>query len=163
MEEKKYTLNDGREIELRPIQIMDREQLINFYQEIPSHTQTLSPDLIDLRFRYPRYYIGLVTIHENQLVGYGEIEETQEQDRGELIIHIHPDYQGLGLGTAMMIMLLNEANSRDLSHINLKVTADNLGALRLFRKFGFKEESTEKKAINGKKFEILYMNKTLVE
>jgi ribosomal protein S18 acetylase RimI-like enzyme len=60
-------------------------------------------------------------------------------------------------------MLLNEANSRDLSHINLKVTADNLGALRLFRKFGFKEESTEKKAINGKKFEILYMNKTLVE
>lgn len=63
----------------------------------------------------------------------------------------------------MMIMLLNEANSTDLSHINLKVAAGNLRALRLFRKFGFKEESTEKEVIDGKKFEILNMNKTLVE
>mgnify|MGYP000722272706 CR=1 FL=1 len=78
--------------------------------------------------------------------------------------YIHQDYQGAGLGTALMVMLLNAANEQSLHRINLEVVADNEKAVHLFRKFGFNVEGRRVeayKAINGSLHDILLMGKTL--
>ena len=80
---------------------------------------------------------------------------------GELKIHIHGDYQGAGLGTAMMIMLVHEATDEQLHSINLRVDSSNLRAIHLFRKSGFIDETIEKEVINGAPRETLYMIRTL--
>ena len=83
---------------------------------------------------------------------------------GDLNIYIHQDYQGAGLGTALMVMLLNAANEHSLHRINLEVVADNETAVHLFRKFGFNVEGRRVdayKAQDGGLYDILLMGKTL--
>jgi ribosomal-protein-alanine N-acetyltransferase len=52
---------------------------------------------------------------------------------------IHPDYQGQGLGQALLYALLKSAWQRQLERATLEVRASNHPALSLYRKFGFKE------------------------
>jgi diamine N-acetyltransferase len=112
-------------------------------------------------FRFPLYYINLVIIHNDQVVGYGEIMKSPDMRDGELKIHIHGDYQGAGLGTAMMIMLVHEATDEQLHSIHLKVDTSNLRAIHLFRKSGFIEETIEKEVIDGNQIETMHMIRTL--
>ena len=97
MEHKTYTLNDGREINIRSIIPNDSEQIINFYSSLSDGAlkwiTPLTSAEIEQRFRYPDYFIGLVTVHDRQVVGYGEISKDVKMYDGELNIHIHQNYQ----------------------------------------------------------------------
>ncbi|MCW4012139.1 MAG: GNAT family N-acetyltransferase [Candidatus Bathyarchaeota archaeon] len=160
MEQKVYTLNDGREIQLRSVETHDKKNLLGFCETMSGYDIPTCLDL-DNVFRYPLYYINLVIIHDDKIVGYGEIMKSPDMRDGELKIHIHGDYQGAGLGTAMMIMLVHEATDEQLHSIHLRVDSSNLGAIHLFRKSGFIEETIEKETINGKQIETLHMIRTL--
>ena len=165
MEHKTYTLNDGRAIKIREIKSNDKDQLGVFYSSLSEDSlkwiTMMSRDEMEERFRYPDYFISLVTIHDERVVGYGEITKDTEKSKGELNIHIHQDYQGVGLGTAMMIMLVKEAIDQLLRSINLKVAAENRKAVHLFRKFGFKEQRSTLELYNGEKYDTLHMIKML--
>jgi len=165
MEHKTYKLNDGREIIIRAIQSSDKAQLIQFYESLSANTLRwiTPPNSGDLeqRFRYPEYFIGLVTVHDGDVCGYGEIIKDSEKYEGELQIHIHQDYQGVGLGTSMMIMLVKEATEKSLHGVNLKVAAENRKAVHLFRKFGFQEMHSTQELYGGEKHDTLHMSKVL--
>ena len=165
MEHKTYKLNDGREIHIRAIQSDDREQLTQFYESLSEVSlRWITPptsDDLEQRFRYPAYCIGLVTVHDGRVCGYGEICKDSEMHDGELQIHIHQDYQGVGLGTSMMIMLVKEAADQRLYSINLKVAAENTKAVHLFRKFGFQEMHSTQELYRGEKHDTLHMSKVL--
>jgi ribosomal protein S18 acetylase RimI-like enzyme len=165
MEHKTYSLNDGRTINIRTIKPTDSDLIRLFYSSLSeSALKWITPLTlaeIKQRFRYPEYFIGLVTIHDEQVVGYGEINKDSKKYDGELNIHIHQDYQGVGLGTAMMIMLVKEATEQLLHGIKLKVAAGNSKAVHLFRKFGFKEEYTTQELYSGEKHDTLHMSKVL--
>ncbi len=51
-------------------------------------------------------------------------------------LQIHPTYQGKGIGTAVIGVLLDEARAQGLP-LQLDVHEDNLGAQRLYRRLGF--------------------------
>lgn len=165
MEHKAYTLNDGREIHIRALNASDRDQLTEFYGSMSANalrwSKAPTPYQIDEKFRYPDYFISLVTVHNGNVVGYGEILKDQDKRDGELIIHIHQDYQGVGLGTAMMIMLVKEATDQQLHGIYLEVAAQNTKAVHLFRKFGFQEQHTTHQLYGGEEHDTLHMNKVL--
>jgi ribosomal protein S18 acetylase RimI-like enzyme len=165
MEHKTYKLNDGRQIHIRPLQDIHRDQLTEFYRAMSENALRWSkaPTLyqIDEKFRYPDYYISLVTMYNGKVIGYGEIHKDSQKHDGELTIHIHPDYQGVGLGTAMMIMLVKEATDRRLHGIDLRVAAGNSKAVHLFRKFGFQEQHTTQELYGGEEHDTLHMNKVL--
>lgn len=160
MEQKVYTLNDGRELQLRSVESHDKTNLLGFCELMGGYNIPTCLDL-DNVFRYPLYYINLVIIHQDKIVGYGEIMKSPDMRDGELKIHIHGDYQGAGLGTAMMIMLVHEATTEKLHSINLKVDSSNTRAIHLFRKSGFREEKVEKRILDGKQTETLNMIRTL--
>jgi len=165
MEHKTYKLNDGREIDIRAIQSSDNAQLNQFYGSLSEGAlRWITPptcDDLEHRFRYPDYFIGLVTVHAGNVCGYGEIIKDSEKYDGELQIHIHQDYQGVGLGTSMMIMLVKEATDQRLHSINLKVAASNMKAVHLFKKFGFQEMHSTQELYGGEKHDTLHMSKML--
>lgn len=165
MEHKTYKLNDGREIDIRAIQSSDNAQLNQFYGSLSEGAlRWITPptcDDLEQRFRYPDYFIGLVTVHDGNVCGYGEIIKDSEKYDGELQIHIHQDYQGVGLGTSMMIMLVKEATDQLLHGVNLKVAAENTKAVHLFKKFGFQEMHSTQELYGGEKHDTLHMSKML--
>jgi ribosomal protein S18 acetylase RimI-like enzyme len=165
MERKSYNLNDGREINLRPLQGKDREQLEQLFHSMSQNqngwTDLQKIEKIDQKFEFPDYFINLVTEHNNSVIGFGEIQKDPQKKIGELNIHVHKDFQGVGLGTAIMIILLKEATEQKLHHIDLQVAAGNRRAIHLFMKFGFQvKQKTEEKSRVGEK-DVIHMSKTL--
>ncbi|MGE5660192.1 MAG: ribosomal protein S18-alanine N-acetyltransferase [Actinomycetota bacterium] len=55
------------------------------------------------------------------------------------LVAVHPQFQGQGLGQAMLYALLKAAWQRQLQRATLEVKASNLPALSLYQKFGFQE------------------------
>ena len=162
MEQKTYTLNDGRVINIHPLHPDDKTRLVEFYDSLSKESlrwiKPPSKQDIDEKFRYPDYYIALLTTHDSHVAGYGEILKDPRMENGELNIHIHQDYQGVGLGTAMMIILVKEATEEQLHSINLRVAAGNTRAIQLFHKCGFQEVMHEE---SGKLEDTVYMIKRL--
>jgi ribosomal-protein-alanine N-acetyltransferase len=54
-------------------------------------------------------------------------------------IAVAADYQGRGIGTALLLELLAEARRRGVPHVDLEVKADNDTARRLYDRHGFVE------------------------
>lgn len=55
------------------------------------------------------------------------------------IVAVHPNYQGQGLGQALLYALLDKARQRGMERATLEVRASNQSALLLYEKFGFRE------------------------
>ena len=165
MEHKTFTLNDGREVHLRPLQPSDKEQLVQLYSSMSDSalrwTKAPTMEQIEQIIQYPEYYISLVTEHDNKIIGHGEIKKDSEKWNGELNVHVHQDYHGVGLGTMMMIALMSDATGQDLHTLNLQVAAENRKAVRLFRKFGFQQLSTIKETSRGEEHDAFLMFKIL--
>jgi RimJ/RimL family protein N-acetyltransferase len=165
MEQKTYTLNDGREVHLRPLQPSDKEQLVQLYLSMSNSalrwTKAPTGEQIEQIIQYPDYYISLVTEHNDTIIGHGEIKKDSEKRNGDLTIHLHQDYHGVGLGTMMMIALMSDANGQELHRINLQVAAENRKAVRLFRKFGFQQQRTIRETSRRMEHDAYIMTKVL--
>jgi len=165
MEKKTYTLNDGREVHLRPLHPSDKEQLVQLYRSMSDSalrwTKAPTGEQIEQIIQFPDYYISLITEHNDTIIGHGEIKKDSEKRNGELNIHLHQDYHGVGLGTMMMIALMSDANDQDLHKINLQVAAENRKAVMLFRKFGFQQQSTLRETTRGAEHDAYLMSKVL--
>ena len=58
---------------------------------------------------------------------------------------IHPDYTGKGFGVKMMQEIIELANQQGYKRIELSVAAENLGAIKLYKKVGFEVEGVLRK------------------
>jgi RimJ/RimL family protein N-acetyltransferase len=165
MESKTYKLNDGREVRLRPFESTDKEGLLELSGSMSESalrwTKMPSGEEIEQSIQFPDYYIGLVTEHDDRIIGHGEIKKDAEKRDGELNIHLHQDYHGVGLGTVMMIVLMNEATAQGIYNVNLQVAAENIKAVRLFRKFGFQQRGITRETVRGKEHDAYLMSKAL--
>ncbi len=77
-------------------------------------------------------------ITSQTVIGVGCLWAILEEAHITLLL-IHPDYQGQGLGQALLYALLKSAWKRQLERATLEVRVSNQPALSLYRKFGFKE------------------------
>ena len=57
--------------------------------------------------------------------------------RAELGISVRRDFWGLGLGSALMAVMLREAKALAYEQVELEVVAQNTRAIALYEKFGF--------------------------
>jgi putative acetyltransferase len=65
---------------------------------------------------------------------------------GHIGIAVRDDWQGNGVGTALMEACLDLAdNWLNLSRLDLRVYVDNASAIALYKKFGFEIEGTHKR------------------
>lgn len=81
------------------------------------------------------------TIDET-LVGYEWCD--QFDDRVHLTrLAIHPDYQGIGIGTQLLHYTLRTVMSLNINVISLNTQKNNLRSRELYRRFGFKQMPEE--------------------
>jgi len=53
-------------------------------------------------------------------------------------IAVNPELRRRGIGTELMKRMISEADTRKVSRITLEVRVSNVGAIRLYRDFGFR-------------------------
>jgi len=89
----------------------------------------------------------LVGVIDERLVGMVTVVTFPNRPRrrhvGTIAISVHGDWQGKGVGTALMRAILDLAdNWLNLTRLELEVYADNEAAIHLYERFGFEVEGT---------------------
>jgi ribosomal-protein-alanine N-acetyltransferase len=81
-----------------------------------------------------RHYV--VAVNDGEIVGYAGLAAAADQADVQTI-GVRTDFQGRGLGAALLTELLDEAARRSCTAVFLEVRADNPRAQGLYERFGF--------------------------
>jgi putative acetyltransferase len=91
----------------------------------------------------------LVGCMDEEVVGHLGLETTTRPRRrhvGEIGMAVRDDWQGKGVGTALMEAALDLAdNWLNLTRVELSVYTDNAAGVALYKKFGFEVEGTHRR------------------
>ena len=95
----------------------------------------------------PEGLINLVAVVNDRVVGMVGVETFANRPRrrhaGRIGIAVHDEWQGKGVGTALMAAVVDLAdNWLNLTRLELEVYADNPAAIHLYERFGFSYEGT---------------------
>ena len=74
-----------------------------------------------------------------------------------------PRRKGRGLGTALLVALLDEAQRRGVAHVDLEVKADNDTARRLYERHGFTEIAVRRNYYQPSGTDAIVMRKELAD
>jgi ribosomal-protein-alanine N-acetyltransferase len=126
-------------VRLRPITMADMSAIIALEQELfPEDAWT--PEMFAAEFAQPtsrRLY--LVAEEGDQLIGYAGMMFTGGAQADVVTLAVNPARWGEGIGTALLITLVDEAAGRGCAEVLLEVREDNPRARRLYLRHGFAE------------------------
>lgn len=111
--------------------------------------------------------VQLLVFSNNKLIGISEIKMRDRAVAHEGIfgISVSKEYRGEGIGKKLMELVLKEAieNLPQLKIVTLGVFSNNLLAIKMYRKFGFKEFGRLPEGIlhKGKYVDHIYMYKKI--
>ncbi len=79
--------------------------------------------------------------------------------RGGLGMGMYPEYRGKGLGTRLLMEVLEQCSNFGLEKVELHVYTTNLPAIALYRKCGFVEEGLlrDYRRVDGRSYDCLAM------
>ncbi len=173
-----HKLKDGRIIELRDVKVSDAILLLDFFELVNTETENLmrEPEEYTFSVNDERKFIRRViqSTHEHLIVAVldGEIIGTigirnrnlrRVEHRVALGMSVLKKFNNLGLGTMMLNRIIEDAKGARKLKMELEVRADNLSAIHLYEKFGFKLEGTITNGfyVNNKFVDLLFMGKWL--
>ncbi len=157
MEEKNVRLKDGRTVVLRSLRSDDKQRLLGMFATMSENALLWSNPPYDKQ-KIDRWMSGsesglsIVAQSEDGLVGISAIYQfpkPRQKGVSEMMIYIHQDFQGVGLGSEMTDVLITLAKSMGIHRIGLEVVEDNKSAVGLYKKFGFEIEGVLKDAYFG--------------
>jgi len=95
----------------------------------------------------PEGFYSLVACVDGEVVGQIGLHTSPNRPRrrhvGEIGMMVRDDWQGKGIGTALMQAAVDLADKwLNLSRLELDVVFDNEPAIKLYKKFGFQVEGT---------------------
>ncbi len=147
-----------REIILRSAEEKDAESLLDFLKITAAETPFLlrEPDEIALSIEQEQDFIKAKKDSENEILLIAEIEGKhigncslmsvggfrRYRHRCEIAIALYQEYCGLGIGKAMLEMLLDIAKQVGYEQAELEVIANNKSAIALYEKLGFQKYGT---------------------
>ena len=131
----------AKEIEIKPLTSTEVSEVVAldqiclgglwqkeaYLREIDSDKSTL----IALHLSEPIFNV------RRQIIGMGCLWSIVEEAHITLLA-VHPDYRCQGLGQLLLFKLLEDAIARKLEWATLEVNENNLAAVNLYQKYGFK-------------------------
>lgn len=148
----------GREVLLRTAKTEDASDLIKYLKTTSGETPFLirEPDEITITLEKEESFIQdkIDSERELMLLAYVDGKHVgncslmslatykRYQHRCEVAIALYKEYWGLGIGKAMLEMVLNVATSLGYEQAELEVVAENESAISLYEKLGFKKYGT---------------------
>jgi RimJ/RimL family protein N-acetyltransferase len=144
-------LRDGREVLVREMRPDDRDRSLRFFRALPDadrkylRRDVTRPEVVDERLREMKEGQALrrVAVVGDEIVAEGTLElEGRRWGEGVASIRllVARPYQRLGLGMLMARELYHLAAERKVERIVVRMLKPQEGALRIFRKLGFREE-----------------------
>lgn len=110
------------------------------------------------------YIVGIIDGEIVATLSYISSNRRRVMHRGELGIGVIKEYWGIGVGTSLMDYFFKWANSKSfVKKIDLEVREDNLRAINLYIKYGFKIEGRISRGmfVDGKYYDLYYMGKII--
>jgi len=103
------------------------------------------------------HLITLIGLINDKPIAYGHIDYSKDENKNWLGICILDKYQGKGYGKAIMTELINLSNIVNVNELYLSVDKDNIKAIELYKKFGFKiyEEFTNHYVMKKNMYSII--------
>jgi putative acetyltransferase len=157
MESWSTRLKDGRIVTLRFLTPEDKSNVLRMFSTMSAEALrwSLPPydeEWIDRKLASIKELIPLVAVHDNRIVGFCAINKFSHARRkgiGGAGIFLHQDFHDVGLGTAMMELVLDLAKKQGMRRIRLEVIEGNRAAVRLYEKVGFEVEGKMKSSFLG--------------
>ncbi len=151
----KAVLKNGKTVEIRHGAISDAKRILDYMYLIHRQTKNLvrEPEEFKLTLEEEEAFIKKVEASNEQVMlialdgekvistsGFHGSGLKRVKHRVSLGISILEDYRGLGLGKILMLQLEKEAIKLGKTKIDLEVRKDNIGAIKLYEKVGYKHE-----------------------
>lgn len=117
-----------------------------------------------------KYFVVLLALDGDLIVGYvtltrrGGLFFHRTEHVGGFLIIVHPDYQGKGLGTAMLTEIERIAKNIGILKIEITVVAKNSVALHIYEKLGYSKEGlhvNSRRLDDGQLVDVLSLGKEL--
>jgi RimJ/RimL family protein N-acetyltransferase len=157
-------LKSGKELLLRRPKEDDAEAMIEYLNIVGGESDNLlfGKNEFRLTVEQEREYISNVNINDNALMILGIIDnqivsvsQVSSSNRkrivhnSELAISVKEEYWGMGIGTAVMEVLIDFAKNHDtIRTISLGVKASNKKAQHLYEKLGFEKVGVHRNFFN---------------
>ena len=172
-------LKDGSEIGITRVEESDAEEIVDISIEMGKESDNLTFGQDDFYFNceQEKNYISGFKNRENCLyakavlngkiigtLNFSAPSRKRVAHRGMLGLTILKKYWGLGVGSNLMEYFLQWVlKNRQISKIDLEVKEDNVRAIKLYLKYGFKIEGRITKGIliDSKFYDIYYMGKEI--
>lgn len=144
-------LKDGTKVQLRIITLKDLKKLLNFFKLLPyDDRKYLRFDITDKKKVEQRIksfkslnIFGIVAMIKDEIVAYGILEPGTfdwTKNQAEIRVIVSRKYQQRGLGMITIRELYEFATNHDVEIVKARMMRPQIGARKIFRKLGFREE-----------------------
>ena len=147
------TLKDGRSAILRAPEAADAAELIDFLRQASGETDYLmrKPEECIRTIEAEEAFLARINDSEEDMMILCEVDgriagncqisrkkHLKSRHRGEVAIALLKEFWGLGIGTAMMQRLIDQADAWALMQLELELIEGNARARALYEKMGFR-------------------------
>ena len=151
---KTFTLNDGTEVEIRPLAAEDSEALLSLFQRVPEEDlyylkdTVTDPTVIEDWTREINLdrVIPIEALHDGRVIADATLHRSRVFARrhiGELRMVVDPEFRGRGLGRRLMRELLDIASELDLYRVVMELVPEREdAAIEVAERMGFERVAT---------------------
>lgn len=154
-----FRTKDGTWLYARPIRIDDTPRVVEFYRALSPESRrrrfhTNVENLSEMRVWQMARELSnvdnrttggaIVALYNSQIVGVARVARSQaapESSEAEVAIVVRDDFQGQGVGSALMRRLVRLARRMDIETLVATMDADNAPVIRLFRRLDLETQS----------------------
>jgi ribosomal protein S18 acetylase RimI-like enzyme len=152
--ERNVELRDGRIVQFRNVRSSDAELFLGFFDGLSAESRDFmhgwstrcdrkqAESIAAQAGSGDRY--GLVTLApvspKERIVGYSWISGIEGADIPLLGIGVIDEYHNVGLGRALLRLMIDDARRLGLERVRLGVWADNPRAIHVYKSVGFKSD-----------------------
>jgi [ribosomal protein S18]-alanine N-acetyltransferase len=145
---------------MRPMRWWDIDPVMELERELfADEAWTDAMYWSELAERDTRHY--LVDETDGVVTAYGGLCAYAPHEAYIQTIGVATAAQGHGVGTALLVALLDEAQRRGVAHVDLEVKADNDTARRLYERHGFSQIAVRRKYYQPSGTDAIVMRKEL--
>jgi len=153
--EQTLELRDGKRVFLRPLKLTDESLLremfyklspdsvhSRFFRMIKTMEHEKLRDFLNVDYNADMSLVVLTGKGEDaRLIAIAHYNKNPRTNFAEASFLVRDDWQGKGIGTALMAALVEASRRHGISGFTASVLADNTGMLRIFHKCGYRVES----------------------
>lgn len=159
-----YQSKNGKTVTIREAKEQDAEEILNSASRALINAPYMLSTIEDIKkmsivamektlkaYHENPNYVQFIAEVDGKLVGKIDFKNGNNEKishQGAFAMTILPEYRNYGIGRALLETLINWAkNNSKIEKVCLEVMEDNLGAIKLYKNFGFIEEGRKAKGV----------------